>query len=150
MLGNQFNSYVIAINAASATNGETITSGNIDRLNADAITIAVIGTTSNNATNNPATFKLQESDTTDATNFSDITAFVGDGTGGFTIPNSPTATTTAPFAELNLNLVGRKRYLRLLISPLTTQTYTALALLSRNKESPDSAGEKNVAVTVSG
>lgn len=150
MIGIQNLEYFIAIDGVSATNGATITSGNIDRLDADAITIVLNGTTSNNATNNPATLKLQESDTTDATNFADITAFVGDGASGFTIPASPTATTTAPYAVLEVTGIGRKRYLRLLVSPVTTQTFTALAILGRPRELPNSATEQNAAIVVTG
>src|SRR5688500_4346030 len=83
------------------TNGETVTSDVIDTKDHNYCVISVFATTSNNATNNPSTLKVQECDTTVATDFADITAFVGDGAGGFTIPQSPTSTTTAPFAKFS-------------------------------------------------
>jgi hypothetical protein len=68
---------VIAINAASTTNANTAT-GVVDRLGWDYMTLDVITTTSNDTTNNPSVLKLQQSDTTDATNYADISGTVGD------------------------------------------------------------------------
>jgi len=138
----------VILKQQSATNGETLTSDKLDTRGADFVKIIVHGTTSNNATNNPATLKVQEGDTTSS--LSDITEFVGDGASGFTIPNSPTATTTAPLAEFNIDLHGRKRYLQVLVSPLTTQTYSVIALLGRNKEMPVGTTQQNAAVVVNG
>lgn len=152
MLRLQNLKYVVALKQQSATNGETLTSDNIDTLGFKEVAIIVHGTTSNNATNNPSVLKVQESDTTDATNFADITALVGDGASGFTIPNSPTATTTAPFAVLHVNRQpgNRKRYLRVLLTPVTTQTYSVIAAMGRAEELPNSATEQNVAVAANG
>jgi hypothetical protein len=94
--------------------------------------------------------KVQQSETTDASNFSDITALVGDGTGGFTVPSAPTATTTAPYAVLSVDLRGKKRYLRVLIGPVTTQTFSVVAALAKAKEAPNSITEQNVAVAANG
>jgi hypothetical protein len=150
MISLQNAKYAVLIKQQAATNAATLTSDNLDCLGADQVTLIVHGTTSDNATNNPSVLKVQESATTDATNFSDVAALVGDGAGGFTIPSSPTATTTAPFAVLNVNLRKgpRKRYLRVLISPVTTQTFSVLAVFpeSRLEQVPDSITEQNVAV----
>jgi hypothetical protein len=148
MIRQQNTKKAVLLKQQAATNGATLTSDQLDCIGYDYVTLTLIGTTSDNATNNPATLKVQESDTTDATNFGDITAFVGDGVGGFTIPSSPTATTTAPFAELNINRIGRKRYLRALVSPVTTQTFTLLAELGRPEQAPTSTTDRNVAVVV--
>lgn len=150
MLSLQNLKYVVAIKQESATDAATLTSNNIDCLGYREATIVIHATTSNQATNNPSVLKVQQSDTTDATNFADITALVGDGTGGFTVPSSPTATTTAPFAALGVNLIGKKRYLRVLISPVTTQTFSVLAILGRPEEMPNSISEQNVAVAANG
>ena len=141
---------VVAVKQQSATNGGTLTSDNIDTQGHDYVKIIVHGTTSDNATNNPSVLKVQQADTTDATNFADITALVGDGSGGFTVPSSPTATTTAPFAILNVNMNGKKRYLRVLISPVTTQTYSAVALLGRSEVRPTGTSAENAAVVAYG
>lgn len=150
MIHGQNTRKLVVIKQEVATNGATLTSDTIDTLDYDYLTLDLIATTSNNATNNPATLKLQEADVNAATSFADITTMVGDGVGGFTIPNSPTATTTAPFSEMNVNLNGRKRFLRLLVSPVTTQTFTALATLSRPREMPNSITERNLGVAVDG
>lgn len=150
MIRQQNTKKAVLIKQEAATNAATLTSDTLDTKGYDYVTLTLIGTTSNNATNNPSVLKVQEADTTDATNFADITAFVGDGTGGFTVPSSPTSTTTAPFAELNINLIGRKRYLRALVSPVTTQTFTLLAELGRPEQAPVSTTDRNVAVVVSG
>lgn len=149
MLSLQNLAYAVVLKQQSATNGATLTSDNIDTKGHREVLITIHGTTSDNATNNPSVLKLQQSDTTDATNFGDVTGYVGDT--GFTIPSSPTATTTAPFAVLHLGY-GKwtKRYLRLLISPVTTQTFSAIAQMARSEEVPNNITEQNVAVAVNG
>ena len=147
MLSLQNLGYAVVLKQQSATNGATLTSDNIDAKGYREVHIIIHGTTSDNATNNPATLKLQQSDTTDATNFSDVTGYVGDT--GFTIPASPTTTTTAPFCVMNVPYgTFTKRYLRVLVSPVTTQTFSAVALLARAEEAPNSITEQNVAVAV--
>jgi hypothetical protein len=147
MLSLQNLKYAVVLKQQSETNGGTLTSDNLDTAGFGEFNIVIHGTTSNNATNNPSVLKLQHSDTTDASNFGDLTGYVGDTS--FTIPASPTATTTAPFAVLNGKCGGStKRYLRLLISPVTTQTFSAVAMLGRANEAPNSVTEQNVAVAV--
>jgi len=120
---------VIAINQASTTNAATAT-GNIDTLGWDYVTIDVITTTSNNVTNNPSVLKISEADTTDATNFSDVTGTRGDT--DWTIPNSVTSGNWG--IKFNIDCKARKRYLKVTVSPVTTQTITAIANLSKGDE----------------
>ena len=138
---------VIAINQASTTNAATA-SGNIDTLGYSFATIDVIATTSNNTTNNPSVLKIAECDTTVATSFADITEFVGDGTGGFTIPASVTSGDWG--VKFNVDLRGRKRYLKVSVSPLTTQSFTCIANLFRASELPTSTTTANVQALVEG
>ena len=92
--------------------------------------------------------KLQESATTDASNFADVTDFVG-GT-AFTIPNSET-TVTKPRALFSVDLTKpRKRYLRVIVSPVTTIIYGGSAFLTKGEESPSTAAKANVGVLVRG
>lgn len=137
----------VALMSTSATNGAT-TTANIDTLGFDHVTISVLMTTSDNATNNPSVLKISESDTTDATNFSDVTGLVGDSS--FTIPASETAATsiTKPYAVFNVNTQRRKRYLKVTISPTTTQSSTVLAELSRAEQTPATTDQANVVVTL--
>ena len=117
---------VIAINQSSTTNGATA-SGNIDRLGWDYVTIDVITTTSNNVTNNPSVLKLSHSDTTDATNFSDISGTVGDT--DWTIPNAVTSGNWG--VKFNVDCRALSRYIKVSVTPVTTQTITAVANLSK-------------------
>jgi len=137
----------IVINDSGVTNGETAT-GNIDTKGFDWLTLDVVMTTSDDATNNPSVLKLSQSDDTVVTNFSDITEFVGDGSGGFTIPNAVTSGEWG--MKFNVDCRGLKRYLRLTISPLTTQGICAVANLGRGDESPVSTTSANVKALVEG
>lgn len=138
---------IIVISQASTTNAATA-SGNIDRLGFDFLTLDVLIATSDDTTNNPTVLKLAESDDTVVSNFADITEFVGDGTGGFTIPAAVTSGNNT--LKFNVDCRKRKRYLKLSISPLTTQVITAIANLSRGDEAPDDITSANVLGLVEG
>lgn len=135
---------VTAITPVSKTAGATATGAAIDTLGFRHLQIAIVATTSDAATNNPSVLKLQESATTDATNFADIAEAVGDGAGGFTVANS--ATTADNNYLFNVSQLGtkRKRYLRAVVSPLTTQIIAGVALLTRGEEAPINATKANV------
>lgn len=140
---NPLSKQVIAINQASTTNAATA-SGNIDRLGYDYATIDVITTTSNAVTNNPSVLKISESDDTVVTNFSDVSGAVGDS--DFTIPNAVTQGDWG--VKFGIDLRGRKRYLKVSLSPVTTQSVTAIANLFKGDEGPDSAADANVKALV--
>lgn len=147
--------YALCIDAASATNGGTITSQVIDTLpggvKAEYLSLPIWSNTADVVSDTPSVLKLQEADVTNTSSFTDVTAFVGGGAGGFTIPNDVTATQQLIKVLFNVNLIPRKRYLRLLISPRTSQTYSALAILSRNSVSPSTLASHNASgVVVSG
>lgn len=158
MIGSDIPRLEILMNGLSASNAGTVGGTAIpyvDTLGFSYMELAVIGTTSDAATNNPSVMKVQTSETGSATNVTDvtwsnITALVGDGTGGFTVPASPTATTVRPYALLRCDMRGRGRYARLVISPLTSQTFTVLARLSNGVEMPNTAAEAGVAVLAMG
>lgn len=138
---------LVLLAATSLTNGATGT-GAIDTLGYDYLSIDLLQTTSNNTTNNLSVCKLSHSDTTDATNYSDITAFVGDGAGGFTIPVADTQ--NSQLYKFNLDLRGKKRYIKFTGSPVTTQTLAAIANLFRAEEAPVTATKAGVGVLVEG
>jgi len=138
---------VICIAQASTGTAATAT-GNVDTLGYDFLTLDVIMSTSNDTTNNPTVFKLAESDDTVVTNFADITAFVGDGEGGWTIPAAVTSGDWG--VKFNVDLKGRKRYLKLSVSPLTTQVITAIGNLYRGDEAPVNTTDANVKALVEG
>jgi hypothetical protein len=91
--------------------------------------------------------KLSESDNN--SDYSDVTAFVGGGTGGFTIP-TPTATAGDVVVRMDVDCRGKKRYLRVTATPYTTGTVYTVARLGKGVDGPVSASSKNVNATVSG
>ena len=138
---------VLAVTPTSTTNGATQT-GNIDTMGFDHVTIDVFATTADVVSNKFQTCKISHSDTTDATNFSDITKFVAGGVGGFTLAN---ADTSSPYiVKLNVDTLALKRYLKVSVSPRTTQTIGVLANLTKGEQSPVSASNANVNSLVEG
>ena len=94
----------------------------------------------NVVSNTPTVLSLSDGDTTSA--FTNITKYVGGGTGGFAIPtNVATASADVQPYVLNLDLKGVKRYVRLQISPRTTVNYAFVCNLSRPASSPDVTSE---------
>ena len=92
--------------------------------------------------------KLEESDLSGSA-YSSVTAFVGGGTGGFTIP-TPTATSGDVVVRMDLDLRGHKRYLKVSATPYTTGTVYTVARLGKGTDGPVSASAKGVNATVSG
>jgi hypothetical protein len=139
----------LAIASASVTNGGTATATNIDTSPAGGprarhLSLDIVATTADVVSNKPSVLKLQHSDTTDATNFSDISGTVG-GT-DFTVPNADTSNPN--LYKFNLNLQGKKRYIRAQISPRTTQTIVAVANLHWTDQGAASASKAGVLALV--
>lgn len=127
---------VILLAPANVTNGATATA-NLDTKGHSAVDITVQIGAFAGGTNGapPATIKLGESDDTVATNFADIT--------GATANASLTASGNVRF---NVNLKGRKRYLRLTFAPAANGTNDAvivgaMARFDRSAEMPESTSE---------
>lgn len=158
----QENKQVILLNQTIATNATT--SAMIDRLGFDYASIEVVmpPATATNSSAKWTVLKLTEADTTSVSS-TGIAGFIGTtnstaatGTAAeFVIAaNNVTAVggTTAAngggqVTRMNLSLVGRKRYLFLIIQANAShQTAFAQAHLYRGAEMPDSASEANVAV----
>lgn len=120
----------------SSTTAAATASGNIDTLGFDFVSIDVLLPTADVVSNKPTVLKLSESDDTVVTNFANVSGFVG-GT-DFTIPNAITSATSIsiPYAVLNVDLRARKRYLKVSVSPATTQVVTAVASLTRAEQTP--------------
>jgi hypothetical protein len=136
---------VLPIFQASTTAAGTA-SGNIDRLGYDFVTIDVLLPTADVVSNKPTVLKISESDDTVVTNFVNVSGFVG-GT-DFTIPNAITAATsiTQPYATFNIDCRGRKRILKVSVSPATTQVVNAVAHLTRAEQSPPTSAQATVVV----
>ena len=140
---NPLRKSVLAINQLSTTNAATA-SGIIDRLGYDFVEIDVIATSSNDTTNNPSVLKLSESD--DLTTYTDVSGAVGDT--DFTIPACYTNTASDYKVKFSVDCRPRKRYLKVSVSPVTTQIISAIANLHRGDEGPTSATDASVDVLV--
>jgi hypothetical protein len=131
---------VLCFSDTSITNGGTQT-GSIDTLDTtngiryDFLALALVEATSDVVSNKPSVLKLSHSDTTDATNYSDISGFVG-GT-DFTVPSANTSAKTLTL--FNVDLRGKKRYIKLSWSPRTTVIAGAWGVLSRGSQAPSNA-----------
>jgi len=146
MIQSQSMKQVLMVSAASTTAAATAT-GNIDTLGYDYLKVNVLLPTADAVSNKPTVLKLSESNDTVVTNFADISGFVG-GT-DFTIPNAISAATsiTQPFATLNVDLKARKRYIKISVSPATTQVVNVLGQLSRGSSLPSTSDMATVVVT---
>ena len=138
---------VIVFAPTSTTNGAT-TTGAIDCLGFDHLSVDLIAPTADVVSNKFSVCKLSHSDTTDATNYSDLTKFVAGGTGGFTLANADTS--NAYGVKMNVDLRAVKRYVKLTVSPRTTQVLAAVANLQQAEQSPVSASSANVNTLVEG
>lgn len=122
---------LLLLNSASVATNATATA-NVDTKGFDSARIVVFAST----TNIPTVLKVEQSDTTDATNFVTVGA-----TGGtdFTLAGAP-ATSTNPLAVFDFNTGGLRRYLRVSMTPATSAAnVVAIAELGRPLTGIDSA-----------
>lgn len=137
MINTQSQKIVSVINPGAIVDNAAFTTIEIDTLNFDycdiyvqlgALDIAV------------AAMKVQQSDVS-GSGFTDITG--ADFTGAF-----PSATDDNKLYGFHINLLGKKRYLKLLLTggDGSTGTYASgFAILSRPKEHPNTAAERGLA-----
>jgi hypothetical protein len=91
--------------------------------------------------------KVEESD--DNSSYTNVTALVGGGVGGFTIPGA-TVTTVASAVKMDIDTRSKKRYLKVSCTPTTAVNVAIAARLSRAEVSPTSASEAGVVGWVTG
>lgn len=116
------------------TNADT--TGVIDTIGFRSLAIAVVQDTAADATNNPATLKLSESD--DLTNYTDISGSVGDT--DWTIPAADTS--VANIYVFNLDMRVHKRYIKVTLESAGAVTLSYChAILARAEHMPDTAAE---------
>lgn len=129
---------------ASSTSAQSHTAV-IDTLGYDRVSIGV-GFSTVAETTPEITLKLGEGDTTSS--FTDITAAVAGGVGGFTKPVPPTNTSVANTMQFDVDTRARKRYLLLTVTPFTTKTVTSFASLGRPEVGPPAATSDNLTARV--
>ena len=144
----------VATLATSTTNAATFTSSNIDLLGVDFATIDVFATTQSASTQagSPSVLKLQECDTTVASSFVDIVGFRG---GSATATNIDFVvgiglTSGVNSYKFNVDCRPRKRYLTVVASPTTTQSFSVAANLGRAEQAPNTAVKAGVLNLVEG
>lgn len=136
------------------TNAATFTSTAIDTLGFDWVTIDVFATTQSASTQagSPSVLKLQESDSTSATTFVDIVGFRG---GSATATNVDFVvgvglTSGINQYKFNVDCRPRKRFLSVVASPTTTETFSVAVNLGRAEQSPSTAAKAGVLNLVEG
>ena len=140
MIHAQFEKFTAFLSTAAI--GSTATSTlTIDRLGYDHVSVSAIRA-SNASTVFANVLKVEESDLA-ASAYTDVTALVGGGTGGFTIP-AVSNTNQAATVQIDIDCKARKRYLKVSMTPGASATLALVAGMSRAEEAPTSAAEKNV------
>ena len=120
----------------------------IDTLGYDYASIDVVFEATASAAGAAATaIKLGQGDTSTA--FDDITSFVGGGSGGFTIPGT-SLTSASNIVRFNLDMRGKKRFLRVSATPIAASVVCSVARLGKGDVGPVSAAEVGVSAVVSG
>ena len=127
--------------AVGATATATLT---VDTLGYDYASFTV--TRGNNASTVFANvLKIEESD--DNSSYANVTALVGGGSGGFTMPTiAASATASAAIVKLDVDTKARKRYLKLSYTPGVSVTCGISARLSRPEVAPANASEAGACV----
>ena len=129
--------------AVGATATSTLT---IDRLGYDHVSVSAIRA-SNASTVFASVLKVEESD--DNSSYSNVTALVGGGTGGFSIP-AVSDTNNAAIVKMDIDARAKKRYLKVSMTPGASATLGVVAHLSKAEEAPVSASEAGVIGLVRG
>jgi hypothetical protein len=138
---------VASLGTADTATNATFTHS-IDTLGFDYASIDVVMEASTATTAAVAlALKLGQSDTNSA--FADITAFVGGGSGGFTIPTT-SLTGASNIVRFNLDMRGKRRYLQVSATPVAASVVCSVARLGKGDVGPVSAAEVGVAAVVSG
>ncbi len=104
---------------------------NVDCLDADYCVVDVIMGTQDTTSHIPGTLKISQGETTDTSNHTNIAGCLG-GT-DFTAIGQ---TTTENIYRFNIDTRVKSRYLKVTVSPGTTQEIAIVANLFRNKATP--------------
>lgn len=91
----------------------------------DYLTVVASIARTNSATNTPSVFKLQTSNITDATGYADVSG------SSFTSAVTNQSTSANNLYAWQVDLRPLKRYVKVLISPVTTQVCSVVGILSR-------------------
>jgi len=139
MIHAQFEKFAATLPTAAV--GSTATSTlTIDRLGYDHVSVSAIRA-SNASTVFASALKVEESD--NGSDYTDVTALVGGGTGGFTIP-AVSDTNSAAIVQMDIDCKAKKRYLKVSMTPGASATLGIVAGMSRAKVAPTDASGKGL------
>ena len=131
--------------AIGATATATLT---IDTIGYDHASVVVLRA-ANASTVFANVIKVEESD--DNSSYANVTALVGGGTGGFSIPAiAASATGSASILKLDVDTKAKKRYLKVSYTPGASATVAIVANLGRGEVSPETAAQAGVIGQVRG
>jgi len=139
MIHAQFEKFAAELPTAAvgATATSTLT---IDRLGYDHVSVSAIRA-SNASTVFASVLKVEESD--NDSDYTDVTALVGGGAGGFTIP-AVSDTDAAAIVQMDIDCRARKRYLKVSMTPGASATLGIVAGMSRAEVAPTAAAGKGL------
>jgi len=139
MIHAQFEKFAATLPTAAV--GSTATSTlTIDRLGYDHVSVSAIRA-SNASTAFASVLKVEESDNN--SDYTDVTALVGGGTGGFTIP-AVSDTNSAAIVQMDIDCKAKKRYLKVSMTPGASATLGIVAGMSRAEVAPTNASGKGL------
>jgi hypothetical protein len=139
MIHAQFEKFAATLPTAAV--GSTATSTlTIDRLGYDHVSVSAIRA-SNASTVFASVLKVEESD--NDSDYTDVTALVGGGAGGFTIP-VVSDTNSAAIVQMDIDCKAKKRYLKVSMTPGATATLGIVAGMSRAEVAPTNAAGKGL------
>jgi hypothetical protein len=143
------NDKVVAELPSAAVGATATASLTVDTIGYDYCSLSVLRA-SNAATTFANVLKVEESDSV-STNYSDVTALVAGGTGGFTVPAiSAAGTAGTSVVKLDVDTKARKRYLKVSYTPGASATVAITGRLSRAAETPANASDAGVLTWVRG
>lgn len=145
MIHNQ-NLKVVQPTAMPALVGQTATATVVvDRRGYDQVTM-MVSKAASTGTAFASVLKVEESDNN--SDYSNVTALVKDGSGGFTM--TAVSTSNASVVKMDIDCLAKKRYLRLSVTPDVSAVVSVVALLSRGEEYPATEADVNVTKWVKG
>lgn len=142
------NEKVVASLPTAATGATATATLTVDTMGFDHASVAVVRA-SNASTTFASVLKVEESD--DNSSYSNVTALVLNGTGGFTLGAiSAAGTNDASLVKLDVDCRAKKRYLKVSYTPAASAVVGIVASLSRAEVSPATATAAGVLKQVVG
>lgn len=147
MVPLQNNRTISLFHGASATAAGTVTGTYVDASGYDYAEFIVLAATAGTTGALPVSVAIQHSDTTNTSDFATISgASATTSTTGY-ITALPTTAGTVPVARVGVNLLDKKRYLRLALTGPTANSCTVSALVAFGRAAQSPTGT-NVGASV--